>query len=529
MGRLALFVIFLGATFLLLRFTFLGSFKLILPVRSPINAESIIGVSFLLLLLLPRSKPAAGNATQSQTADSVLIVSLAAAAVLPFLLTIDAPLLHDSYTHVAEAASESWHHALAFLRHPSGSDLFFRPFGYIAYWLEFKWAAYSSLQWHICSLAIHTVNSCLVYVFARQLVLNRFSAFIAGLVFAIHGSRPEAVTWVAAQFDLFAAFFVLLSLIALNRYLETEQSLWFLFMSSSAVLAVLSKESAYCLPALALGLLPFKDRRYRRRLLQAAAALLAICSVIFAYRYYVIAGLGGYQSANGRSAVLQFHLVQTLKGLLFRQWSFQFFPINWSVDLGVWVKLSVVVMLAVMLGAVICSGARRDLLIGSILLLLIADLPVQHLLLLGADLTGARILYLPVLGLALFWGILTAACDRRSIRLLLTTGLILFLLVALCHNLIIWRQAAILSRKTCLAVGAELAHDPRPITIPDLPSTWHGVFFLRNGFLPCVAFNSHQRTDRILLDERIAAGSPRVFNWSETREQLEEEHSENNK
>ena len=37
----------------LLRFVFWGSFQFVLPVRSPVNAESVIAVSFLLLLTSP--------------------------------------------------------------------------------------------------------------------------------------------------------------------------------------------------------------------------------------------------------------------------------------------------------------------------------------------------------------------------------------------------------------------------------------------------------------------------------------------
>jgi hypothetical protein len=273
-----------------------------------------------------------------------------------------------------------------------------------------------------------------------------------------------------------------------------------------------------------LGLLPFKDRERRKDILQATGVLAAVCSIVFAYRYYVIGGIGGYQTAPGRSAVLQFNLIHTIKSLFFRQWSLLFFPINWSVDLAVWVKLSIVTMLISMLGLLIWSSAKRHLLIGSLLLILIADLPVQHLLLLGADLTGARVLYLPVVGLAMFWGVLLTGCRQRNIRTSLTAGLLLFQLATLCHNLTIWRQAAFLSEKTCRALGAELAHDPRSIVVRDLPITWHGVFFLRNGFLPCVEINSHQRTDRIFTEQQqLPSSQARIFFWNNRKNRLDEE------
>ncbi len=519
---LALLAVFLGATVVLLRFTFLGPFRLILPVQSPLNAESIIGVSFLLLLLLRLPNELGHAGAKAGDSKVVPIILLAFITILPFLITINAPLLHDSYTHVAEAASESRNKVLAFFTHPSGSDLFFRPLGYFAYWLDFKWAGYDPVRWHICNLALHVANSCLVYAFASQLSLKRFSSLIAGLVFAVHGSRPEAVSWAAAQFDLLAAFFVLLSLVAFNQFLETRRSLWRVSMVCCAVLAVLSKEAAYCLPVLVLGLLPFQARDRRKEIFRAAGVLLAVCGVVLAYRSYLIGGIGGYRTSTGRSAILQLDLIRTIKGLFFRQWSFLFFPINWSAHLSTWVKISVIIMPVVMLGFLVWSSAKRHLVFGAILLVFIADLPVQHLLLLGAGLTGARVLYLPVLGLALFWGVLVQGCNQRHIQVSLTAGLLLFQFIALFHNLTIWRQTAFLSQKTCRALGAELARDPRSIVVRDLPNTWHGVFFLGNGFLPCVEINSHQETSRVFIDRQPTLGPARVFSWSDAKEQLEE-------
>jgi len=52
-ARICLWIVFIGAGATLLRFVFWGSFQFVLPVRSPVNAESVIAVSFLLLLTSP--------------------------------------------------------------------------------------------------------------------------------------------------------------------------------------------------------------------------------------------------------------------------------------------------------------------------------------------------------------------------------------------------------------------------------------------------------------------------------------------
>lgn len=440
------------------------------------------------------------------------------------LITLDAPLLHDSYAHVAEAATETFSQALAYFTHPSANDLFFRPLGYLSYWLDYRWAGTNATLWHFSNLLLHIANCCLVYLLTRRFGLKPFAAAVAAVIFACHGSRPEVVSWAAARFDLLAAFFILLSLLAFDEYVTTERASWGFGMTCCAVLALLSKESAYCLPFLAVAFIPFKDHKYTRTILSGAFLLLAVCAGVFLYRYSVVGGIGGYRTAAGKPALFQFNLLLSLKGLLFRQWGFLFFPINWSADIGVWIKVALVLMLAVMLGFMIWSNAKRELLIAAIVVELLAVLPVHHLLLMRADEAGARVLYLPVLGLALLWGLLVQNCENRRMQMLLAAGLLAFQVVVLCHNLLIWRGVAFLSQRTCRAIGVELAKDPRPIVVRALPVTWHGVFFLRNGFPQCAAMNSHQPAGRVSLE---AEGTPpsnsaRLFSWCDRTERLEE-------
>ncbi len=427
-------------------------------------------------------------------------ICIAIVTVLPFLITLNAPLVHDSYGLIAEAARDTWAKAAAYFTHPTGS-VFFRPLGYFSFWLDFKWAGYNPFRWHLWSLIVHFANTYLVYVLARELCLKRFPASIAALVFGLHGSRAEAVSWTAARLDLLASLFTLLSLIALNRYIDTRRSQYYVPMIGCAVLAVLSKESAYCLPFLAAGLLPFKDRTVRKDIFRAAAVLLAICGAIFLYRYWVIGGMGGYWTVSGEPAVLQFSAVRTIKAVFFRQWSLLFFPINWSSTLGGWTEAAVVLFLVVMVGFLIWSQPSVRHLSAAILFLFLAEVPVHHLLLMTADLAGSRVLYLPVLAIALFWGLVVQGCPRKVPQLALSAGLLIFQFAALTHNLLTWREVAFLAQRTCRAAAIQIGNDDRTVIIRGLPSTWHGVFFLGNGFPECVQMNSpHPLKASIYLD-----------------------------
>lgn len=532
-SRWALFVllaVFFGASAVLLRFEFWGSFRLILPVQSPVNAESIIALDFLLIVFL-RVRSQRDYGKVARTAPHIVFIACTAiVAFVPFSITIGAPLVHDSYTHVGEAATETWRQVRAFFTHPSGGDLFYRPLGYLSYWLDFRWAGYDPFRWHLWSVIFHVVNTCLVYALATQLAFSRFAAVVAALVFALHGSRAEAVSWVAARFDLLACFFVLLSLLSLNKWVQTRRPRWYAAMIFGALLAVLSKESAYCLPLLALGMIPFKPRSLTRDLLRCSAVLFAVSSAAFSYRFWVLKGVGGYRADGGESALLHFSLIRTIKPLFFRQWALLFFPINWSTSLPAWLKAGVVIMLIAMCGFIVWSKASKQLLLSALSLVFLADIPVHHLLLMTADLAGSRVLYLPVLGLSFFWALLAQGCERARIQLPLSAALLLFQLAALTHNLLTWRQVAFLAQRTCRSIAAETASDDRAITIHGLPNTWHGVFFLGNGFPECVQMNAQHAPTHIYMEpEQPSSGQARAFIWNDQKQRLEEANSPNTK
>jgi hypothetical protein len=526
--RIVLWTVFWGAGLVLLKETWTGPFRLLLPVSSPLNAESIVGISFVLLLFCRRQSAGHHDLDGFGSRRQMLFTLLCLAAITAFSYrrTLDAPLLHDAYTHLLEASTETWDDLWkSFTTHPRTGDLFFRPIGYLSYWLDFRWAGADPFRWNLWGVIVHAINTCLVYLIAGEISLKQGAAILPALVFGLHGSRPEAVSFMAARFDLLAVFFALSSLLALLYYLKTSRLWWPAFMALFAVFALLSKESAFCLPLLALCFFPFKPVEYRSRLLQMAGVLSAVCIVVFAYRHWLLGSIGGYQSANGQATIANFNVIRTSKALLFREWATLFFPINWSVGAGVLLKLALLGILANLAALARYSTIRWPRLLAAIGLVIAASLPVQHLLLGGPDLSGARILYLPVFGFTLLCGLAVQACEPKKIQTLLGTGLVLFQFAALQHNLEIWRQVAFLSQKTCAAIGTELATDSRPIQMEDLPATWKGVLFLKHGFPACVFQNSGQPGQRIRIrqeGQRPPDPNVRTFRWNGRTERMEE-------
>ncbi|MFN2483187.1 MAG: hypothetical protein ABR554_17145, partial [Pyrinomonadaceae bacterium] len=102
------------------------------------------------------------------------------------------------------------------------------------------------LGFHLTNVALHALNSFLVYLVALRLTRDdphahvarrgntpagqttnapaakRLAAVAAGLIFLLHPSHAEPVTWMTGRVDVQMAFFYLLALLAFISYAETN-------------------------------------------------------------------------------------------------------------------------------------------------------------------------------------------------------------------------------------------------------------------------------------------------------------------
>jgi hypothetical protein len=491
--------------------------------RALITSGGVIALAFLFSVCLGMGREAQPRKPLPFRTGTLVLLTIAVVFAC-YGPVLSVPLLHDSYTHVVLAQTQSWRTLLnSFVTHPTSGDFFFRPLGYASFLLDSHWAGFSPLRWHLWNVCVHAINAGLVLILARRLSFSPVSATAAAILFAIHGSRPEVVAWVAARFDLLACLFSLLSLLCLDSYVKARRFRWASLTLLFAVLAVFSKESAYCLPLIMLVLAFFYDPVKRRLVYRLAALCGGMFFALLIYRFWLLRGPGGYQTHGGAFDVLNFNPVRTLNALFFREWSLLFFPVNWSTDVGALLKFAAVgsVIALVCIAILVKASDRR--LIAALVLVFVASLPVQHLLLIGPDLNGARVLYLPVLGVCLFWGLLFEL--RPEVR---TGGLLLATVLAaqaiyLEHNLGIWKQTAILSRDVCASFGKEVSRDHAPVFVQNLPHKRNGVFFLSNGFPQCVAMNSGIPSSHIrVIDGNAteAPGNASVFEWNDAAGEL---------
>jgi hypothetical protein len=476
---------------------FTGPFSL---VHSPMNVEGIFALSWIAMLLLHNAPSPAGP----KSFNIPLAGGLCGVAAAGFAFFLGFPLLADDYSHIWNS-----HHATATVLWAHFTvpeeDHFFRPVGYLCYALDALWAGYHPFTWRGSNLVLHLINCVLVFRLCIELGFRRFAAFGGALLFAIHGSRPEAVTWISARFDLLALLFGLGCVLSVMR----GARLW---LSLALLLAALfSKESAYVVPFVIAAVLFYQGKSWRA-IGVTLRPLLVLEAAAFGYRTWILKGIGGYSDAAGKPVIFHFGLASSLKAVFLRFWAAMIFPLNWTGGLPPSVAVSLAFAIAALIYLAWRGADRRKALLG-IAIAVICSLPVQQFLSIGPDLEKSRVIYMASAGLA----VLFAALFERA-RWIAAASVILFQLVALENNLLVWKRTGYIAERACRTGAEALRSDPRPLAALGLPNVLDGVYFLHTGYPECVRFQLPESAGRIFITPKPGAQS---FIWNETLKILE--------
>lgn len=452
-------------------------------VNSPMNVE---GFFALLLVALILSKEEGEFLTRRQFPDWIYVVGLAAIVVLVFWRSLWFPLLSDDYILVTQARGAGGPLLKSFVE--PGGDGSFRPLGQVLLMASGRWANTDALRWHAISFAIHGVNSILLYAAVRYASKRSDMAVIAAAVFALHGTRPEAVAWTAGRWDVVAAFFALAGLLAFLRYYERGNPLYCTASVVLAAMAILCKESAYAFPALALALTQVSRSVF---VVKRLLTVLIAPAVMLVYRFVLFHGPGGYiDPQTGRAQILSIRLLPSLKALFLRLWAVLLFPVDWAQKPELYLAAMLVLMLVCLAGLCVVRSSldRRSAVILAACTMGCA-FPAVHLLAVGADLLGSRVMYLPAAAYGVFVAALIVSVRNTRLARGMAVCVVLFYMSTLAHNLGIWGRVATLAYRTCASAAPKLSGSIGGVAILGIPVAIDGVPFFANGFAECVALH----------------------------------------
>ncbi len=469
--------------------------------RAIVNVESLIAVLFVVTLLI-RAKPAPPPVAEERRPETFAFIGVVICLVLLLYQgDLHNGFLIDDYTHLHDGGIANFRTLLTHFGRVPGQQLFYRPVPEIGYWIDLHWAHLDPFRWHLWSLLAHAADSFLVFRLLCLLNLKRPAAVTGGLFFALFAGSAEAVSWVDARTDLICAFFVIGSLILMLEYSSKPHWARLTLAMAFCAIACCAKESAFAIPFLAAALAIALEGQRRRHMLRAAFSSAFLCAVVFVYRWWALAGIGGYPS--------HFNPLRALNGLLFRAWGFLLFPINWSAPLTTWQMVPLVAYVVVLLLAAITVRAHRGFLLCGVAFILAGLLPVYNMTLMSSDLAGSREFYVPTVGFTIL------AASIFSIPRMMVA--LLFQATMLHHNLQFWSDTSRVASQVCRETASIALKNRARTAVTGLPIKRDGVPFLANGFPECVAFFAPGAEVEVVGTEDPRAG---VLVWDPQQNRL---------
>lgn len=452
-----------------------------ISIRSPLSLEEFIAAAWIVLILSADGSSLSREEGKLQR-PWLALGAVLVAVTLVFFWNLRDPFLSDDYILVSRASLDP-RTILSYFLHPGG-DGSYRPIGYLYHGLVGHWAGQQPWKWHVSGLILHLLNCTLLFLLTGALWSDRFLALISAIVFGIHGTRPEVVTWTAGNFDSLAVLFVLAALLCVfHKRGERPSPILLALMTVFLVLGVWSKESAYAMPILLVGFAVAAGGLKNRRVLWSAACAVLTCSILFAYRWYLFGGPGGYADpVTGQPAILSLNIVSALKALLLRVWAILLFPLDWDGGHGAALAAGALLSGAILLYAAWNADRRsRSIFLAMILMTMGALLPVLHLALLGSSELGSRILYLPSIGFCILCARLATGGKSQMAKAGITAAIAMATLVPLIYNLRIWHRTAVRADQFCseLTASAGSPQHRKATGVLD------GVFFFANGLPEC--------------------------------------------
>src|SRR5947208_2836998 len=131
-------------------------------------------------------------------------------ALVAYATVLRVGFLSDDLTFAYRAASGGVDLRLLL---PDRSSDFYRAVGELLTWrLGWLLFGYNPLPYHMIGLALHVCASLMLGLWLAEVTGRRSLGWLAGALFAVFPLHLEAVGWVAAQWDEWAALFGLLSL-----------------------------------------------------------------------------------------------------------------------------------------------------------------------------------------------------------------------------------------------------------------------------------------------------------------------------
>ncbi len=159
-------------------------------------------------------------------------------------------------------------------------ESYYRPLYWASLALDNKLWGTNPVGFHLTSVALFWIDGCLFFTLLRKLRVPLAVAVCTVLLWEALPINSEAVAWISARAYLLTAFFVLLSALLAQRFLEKRGALAFTGYALSAICALLSHEAGIFVIPLTM-IVAYSAGRSRTRSGLALYSAAAVASAIY--------------------------------------------------------------------------------------------------------------------------------------------------------------------------------------------------------------------------------------------------------
>lgn len=145
----------------------------------------------------------------------------------------------------------TWHEIVYHLRSnvwftddfKSTAGSYYRPLYWVSLTLDRKFWGLNPTGFHLTNLLLHWINGVLLFTVLRRLAIPFKVAAATPLIWLALPINSEVVAWIAGRAYCIAGLFILGSVLAAQRFLETKRTVFLAFYTLAAVCALLSHEA----------------------------------------------------------------------------------------------------------------------------------------------------------------------------------------------------------------------------------------------------------------------------------------------
>jgi len=280
----------------------------------------------------------------------------------------------------------------------------YHPLTMCSYLIEYQCWGSNGIGYHIVSLLLHIINSCLVYQLINKITLSKKSlGLYASIIFLVHPFHVESVAWASERKDLLYVLFLLISSLYFIKYCKINNRKYYYFSLFGFLLSCFSKGQAVVLPILLFIIGFFCFNKKALALLKSLLPFFIIAAIfgIIAIKAQGEAirendGLLGYE----RIFIASFGLTQYIIKFIFpHDFIPQYdYPSKTNGSLPYVYYLSILTPV-IILGLILLIYKNSKEYLWAILFFILAIFPVLQLFPVGNAFMADRYIYLPMAGL----------------------------------------------------------------------------------------------------------------------------------